>query len=97
FNFRGFRWARAMIHDIQEVNNRLDILPNITLGYHIYDTCFTTSKTVEETLAYLTGQNETMPNFRCSAGAPLVAVIGASGSTLTVAFSRIVGLYYFPE
>ncbi|CAM4720024.1 unnamed protein product [Lepidochelys kempii] len=86
-----------MIHDIQEVNNRLDILPNITLGYHIYDTCFTTSKTVEETLAYLTGQNETMPNFRCSAGAPLVAVIGASGSTLTVASSRIVGLYYFPE
>ncbi|EMP28964.1 Vomeronasal type-2 receptor 1 [Chelonia mydas] len=86
-----------MIHAIQEVNNRLDILPNRTLGYHIYDTCFTTSKTVEETLAYLTGQNETMPNFRCSAGAPLVAVIGASGSTLTVASSRIIGLYYFPE
>uniref|UniRef100_A0A674IA05 Vomeronasal type-2 receptor 1-like n=1 Tax=Terrapene triunguis TaxID=2587831 RepID=A0A674IA05_9SAUR len=97
FNFRGFRWARAMIHAIQEVNNRLDILPNITLGYHIYDTCFTTSKTVEGTLAYLTGQNETMPNFRCSAGAPLVAVIGAGGSTLTIASSRIVGLYYFPE
>uniref|UniRef100_A0A8C3T490 G-protein coupled receptors family 3 profile domain-containing protein n=1 Tax=Chelydra serpentina TaxID=8475 RepID=A0A8C3T490_CHESE len=97
FNFRGFRWARAMIHAVQEVNNRLDILPNITLGYHIYDTCFTTSKTVEGTLAYLTGQNETMPNFRCSAGAPLVAVIGAGGSTLTIASSRIVGLYYFPE
>uniref|UniRef100_A0A8C3T2J4 G-protein coupled receptors family 3 profile domain-containing protein n=1 Tax=Chelydra serpentina TaxID=8475 RepID=A0A8C3T2J4_CHESE len=81
----------AMIHAVQEVNNRLDILPNITLGYHIYDTCFTTSKTVEGTLAYLTGQNETMPNFRCSAGAPLVAVIGAGGSTLTIASSRIVG------
>uniref|UniRef100_A0A8C4W473 G-protein coupled receptors family 3 profile domain-containing protein n=1 Tax=Gopherus evgoodei TaxID=1825980 RepID=A0A8C4W473_9SAUR len=97
FNFRGFHWARAMIHAIQEVNNRLDFLPNITLGYHIYDTCFTTSKTVEGTLAYLTGQNETMPNFRCSAGAPLVAIIGAGGSTLTIASSRIVGLYYFPE
>ncbi|XP_075794481.1 vomeronasal type-2 receptor 1-like [Pelodiscus sinensis] len=97
FNFRGFRWAKAMIHAIHEVNNRLDILPNITLGYHIYDTCFTTSRTVEATLAYLTGQNETMPNIRCSAGAPLIAVIGAGGSTLTIASSRILGLYYFPE
>uniref|UniRef100_A0A8C0G6N5 Receptor ligand binding region domain-containing protein n=1 Tax=Chelonoidis abingdonii TaxID=106734 RepID=A0A8C0G6N5_CHEAB len=88
-----FRWARAMIHAIQEVNNRLDILPDITLSYHIYDTCFTTSKTVEGTLAYLTGQNETMPNFRCSAGAPLVAIIGA----VTIASSRIVGLDYFSE
>ncbi|XP_030071525.1 vomeronasal type-2 receptor 1-like [Microcaecilia unicolor] len=97
FNFRSLRWARAMIHAINEINNRSDILPNITLGYQIYDTCFTISKSVEGTLAYLTGQNETTPNFRCSAGAPLAAVVGAGGSALSIATARILGLYYFPQ
>ncbi|XP_053160772.1 vomeronasal type-2 receptor 1-like isoform X1 [Hemicordylus capensis] len=97
FNFRGYRWVKAMIHAIHDVNKRDDILPNITLGYQIYDTCFTMSKTVENSLAFLTGQNETTPVFRCSSGAPLAAIVGAGGSTLSIASSRILGLYYFPQ
>ncbi|XP_032081587.1 vomeronasal type-2 receptor 1-like [Thamnophis elegans] len=97
FNFRGYRWVKAMIHAINDINKRKDILPNITLGYQIYDTCFTMSKTVENSLAFLTGQNETTPVFRCSTGAPLSAIIGAGGSTLSIASSRILGLYYFPQ
>ncbi|XP_042314466.1 vomeronasal type-2 receptor 1-like [Sceloporus undulatus] len=97
FNFRGYRWVKAMIHAINDINKRDDILPNITLGYQIYDTCYTMSKTVENSLAFLTGQNETTPVFRCSSGAPLAAVVGAGGSTLSIASSRILGLYYFPQ
>ncbi|XP_053567762.1 vomeronasal type-2 receptor 1-like [Bombina bombina] len=97
FNFRSLRWAKAMMYAIEEINNRNDILPNITLGYQIFDTCFTISKAVESTLTFLTGQNETHPNFRCSAGAPLAAVIGAGGSALSIATARILGLYYFPQ
>ncbi|XP_003428976.2 vomeronasal type-2 receptor 1-like [Ornithorhynchus anatinus] len=97
FNFRGYRWTKAMIHTIREINERKDILPNITLGYQIFDTCFTISKSVEGTLSFLTGQNETKPNFRCSAGAPLAGIVGAGGSSLSVATARILGLYYFPQ
>ncbi|XP_054839858.1 vomeronasal type-2 receptor 1-like [Eublepharis macularius] len=97
FNFRGYRWVKAMILAIRHINKDPDILPNITLGYQIYDTCYTMSKTVENSLAFLTGQNETTPVFRCSSGAPLAAVVGAGGSTLSIASSRILGLYYFPQ
>ncbi|KAM3932363.1 vomeronasal type-2 receptor 1-like [Leptodactylus fuscus] len=97
FNFRALRWTRAMMFAIDEINKRKDILPSITLGYQIFDTCFTISKSVEATLTFLTGQNETHPNFRCSAGAPLAAVIGAGGSALSIATARILGLYYFPQ
>ncbi|XP_056420983.1 vomeronasal type-2 receptor 1-like isoform X1 [Hyla sarda] len=97
FNFRALRWTRAMMFAINEINKRKDILPRITLGYQIFDTCFTISKSVEATLTFLTGQNETHPNFRCSAGAPLAAVIGAGGSALSIATARILGLYYFPQ
>ncbi|XP_069752993.1 vomeronasal type-2 receptor 1 isoform X2 [Narcine bancroftii] len=97
FNFRAFRWARAMIHAINEVNQNDLILPDIQLGYTIYDSCFTISKAVEGTLTYLTGQDEAVPNYRCGSGAPLAVLIGAGGSALSIATARILGLYYFPQ
>ncbi|XP_069329162.1 vomeronasal type-2 receptor 1-like [Eulemur rufifrons] len=97
FNFRGFRWMKTMIHTIKEINERKDILPNITLGYQIFDTCFTISKSVEAALVFLTGQEENKPNFRNSTGAFLAGIVGAGGSSLSVAASRILGLYYVPQ
>uniref|UniRef100_A0A8C4SEC2 Vomeronasal 2, receptor 1 n=1 Tax=Erpetoichthys calabaricus TaxID=27687 RepID=A0A8C4SEC2_ERPCA len=97
FNFRAFRWAQTMRFVIDEINIRKDLLPNITLGYVIYDSCFTISKSVEGTLTYLTGQDEAVPNYRCGSGAPLAALVGAGGSALSIATARILGLYYFPQ
>ncbi|KAL1777925.1 vomeronasal type-2 receptor 1 isoform X1 [Sigmodon hispidus] len=97
FNFRGFRWMKTMIHTIKEINERNDILPNHTLGYQIFDTCHSISKAMETSLAFLTGQEEFQPNFRNSTGKFLVGIIGAGGSSLSVAASRIIGLYYIPE
>uniref|UniRef100_W5M608 Vomeronasal 2, receptor 1 n=2 Tax=Lepisosteus oculatus TaxID=7918 RepID=W5M608_LEPOC len=97
FNFRTFRWLQTMRFAINEINNREDILPNTDLGYVIYDSCFTISKAVEGTLTYLTGQDEAVPNYRCSSGAPLAALIGAGASDLSIATARILGLYYFPQ
>ncbi|XP_072895118.1 vomeronasal type-2 receptor 1 [Hemitrygon akajei] len=97
FNFRAFRWARTMIHAINEVNQDDSILPGLQLGYTIYDSCFTISKAVEGTLTYLTGQDEAVPNYRCGSGAPLAVLIGAGGSALSIATARILGLYYFPQ
>ncbi|KAM9604295.1 LOW QUALITY PROTEIN: vomeronasal type-2 receptor 1-like [Trichechus inunguis] len=88
---------KTMIHMIKEINERKDILPNITLGYQIFDTCFTISKSVESTLVFLPGQEENTPNFRNSTGVYLAGIIGAGGSSLSVAASRILGLYYLPQ
>ncbi|XP_066566523.1 vomeronasal type-2 receptor 1 [Amia ocellicauda] len=97
FNFRTFRWLQTMRFAIDEINGRDDILPHTDLGYVIYDSCFTISKAVEGTLTYLTGQDEAVPNYRCSSGAPLAALIGAGGSDLSIATARILGLYYFAQ
>ncbi|XP_005393132.1 PREDICTED: vomeronasal type-2 receptor 1-like [Chinchilla lanigera] len=97
FNFRGFRWMKTMIHTIKEINERKDILPNTTLGYQIFDTCFTISKAMESALVFLTGQEENKPNIRNSTGAYLAGIVGSGGSSLSIAASRILGLYYLPQ
>lgn len=86
-----------MLFAINEINERNDLLPDTDLGYVIYDSCFTISKAVEGTLTYLTGQDEAVPNYRCGAGAPLAALVGAGGSDLSIATARILGLYHFPQ
>ena len=88
---------KIMIHTIKEINERKDILPNITLGYRIFDTCYTISKYMEAALVFLTGQEENKPNFRNSTGAMLAGIHGAGGSSLSVAASRVLGLYYLPQ
>nr|XP_021489732.1 LOW QUALITY PROTEIN: vomeronasal type-2 receptor 1-like [Meriones unguiculatus] len=71
---------KTMIHTIKEINERKDIvifLPNHTLGYQIFDTCFSISKTRETVSALLSGQEDHKPQFRNSTGKYLVGVIGA--------------------
>uniref|UniRef100_A0A8C5HZW8 Vomeronasal type-2 receptor 1-like n=1 Tax=Gouania willdenowi TaxID=441366 RepID=A0A8C5HZW8_GOUWI len=97
FNFRTFRWTQTMLFAINEINEKVDLLPNTDLGYVIYDSCFTISKAVEGTLTYLTGQDEAVPNYRCGTGAPLAALVGTGGSDLSIATARILGLYHFPQ
>ncbi|XP_060052931.1 vomeronasal type-2 receptor 1-like [Erinaceus europaeus] len=97
FNFRGFRWMKTMIHTLKEINERKDILPNVTLGYQIFDNCFSVPKTMEAALVFLTGQEENKPHFRNSTGAYLAGVVGAGGSSLSIAASRLLGLYYLPQ
>uniref|UniRef100_A0A8D0CFJ6 Olfactory receptor C family, w1 n=1 Tax=Scleropages formosus TaxID=113540 RepID=A0A8D0CFJ6_SCLFO len=41
FNLRVFRWAQAMVFFIEKINKDSSLLPDVTLGYRLYDTCGT--------------------------------------------------------
>ncbi|OCT91397.1 extracellular calcium-sensing receptor [Xenopus laevis] len=102
YNFRGFRWLKAMIFAIEEINSSPTLLPNITLGYRIFDTCNTVSKALEATLSFV-AQNKidslNLDEFcNCSEHMPsTIAVVGATGSGVSTAVANLLGLFHIPQ
>ncbi|XP_075433989.1 extracellular calcium-sensing receptor-like [Ascaphus truei] len=87
----------AMRFTMEEINRRQDLLPNITLGFQIYDSCRILQKELDGTLKILTGQNQGIPNFSCREKPPLAAIIGHSTSTYSILMAHILGLYRSPQ
>ncbi|XP_059576306.1 extracellular calcium-sensing receptor [Alligator mississippiensis] len=102
YNFRGFRWLQAMIFAIEEINSSPTLLPNMTLGYRIFDTCNTVSKALEATLSFVAQNKIDSLNLEefcnCTDHIPsTIAVVGATGSGISTAVANLLGLFYIPQ
>ncbi|XP_062407686.1 extracellular calcium-sensing receptor-like [Sardina pilchardus] len=95
---RELRFARTMEFAIQEINNRTDILPNITLGYEIHDSCAAVPVAVKVAFQFANGITPNISmDTSCPKKANVVAVVGESGSTPSIGMSRILGLFGIPQ
>uniref|UniRef100_A0A8C6KAV1 G-protein coupled receptors family 3 profile domain-containing protein n=1 Tax=Nothobranchius furzeri TaxID=105023 RepID=A0A8C6KAV1_NOTFU len=84
-NFREFQLAQAMRFAIEEINNSSDLLPEIFLGYKIYDTCGSNARSVQVALALLnSNENVSAPSKACSRPAQVQAIMGEAHFYLTI-------------
>ncbi|XP_075434011.1 extracellular calcium-sensing receptor-like [Ascaphus truei] len=99
FDFQNYRDMRAMTFAIEEINSNPDLLPNISLGFQIFDTCVALRRAVEGTFWLLSGgQGQgSIPNYQCHKGSPLAGVIGDSGSTSSILMAHMLGLYRYSQ
>ncbi|XP_068129506.1 extracellular calcium-sensing receptor-like [Hyperolius riggenbachi] len=80
-----------------EVNKNSESLPNITLGFQVYDSCSMLQRELQGTLWMLTGQSRAIPNFQCQRKEKLAAIIGHSTSTYSILMAHILGLSRYPQ
>eukprot|EP00079_Xenopus_tropicalis_P013062 XP_002940852.1 PREDICTED: extracellular calcium-sensing receptor-like [Xenopus tropicalis] len=97
FIIEYFQNMHALIFAVEEINSDPELLPNITLGYQVFDTCFTSREAARGTLLMLSGGNEITPNYHCHKGAPLAGIIGDSWSTGSIIMAQILGLSRYPQ
>ncbi|MGH0143045.1 UNVERIFIED_CONTAM: hypothetical protein FKN15_077589 [Acipenser sinensis] len=93
----AFRWAQGMIFAIEEINQNPSLLPNVTLGYRIQDSCANPPESLRAALTLVNGEEQTTSNFTCKEGSPVVAVIGCSGSTQSITIARLLGSFGIPQ
>ncbi|XP_041441613.1 extracellular calcium-sensing receptor [Xenopus laevis] len=92
-----YQIMQALIFAVEEINADPELLPNITLGFQIFDTCTTLKEAAKGTLWILSGGQVITPNYHCHKGAPLAGIIGDSGSTRSILMAQFLGLYRYPQ
>ncbi|XP_067363720.1 extracellular calcium-sensing receptor-like [Channa argus] len=87
-----------MIFATEEINNSTDLLPGISLGYKMYDTCSSIAKSVMVGLALANG-NEVVSvplEAPCTRPAQVQAIIGETSSSPSLAIATVIGPFYIP-
>ncbi|KAG6466747.1 type-2 vomeronasal receptor [Crotalus adamanteus] len=93
---KKYQHTLALAFAVNEINGNSMILPNRTLGFHVYDSHFDAQITYQNTLNLLFNQKPTILNYNCSKKIP-VAVIGGTDSETSLHIATILGIYKIPQ
>uniref|UniRef100_A0A3Q1K351 G-protein coupled receptors family 3 profile domain-containing protein n=1 Tax=Anabas testudineus TaxID=64144 RepID=A0A3Q1K351_ANATE len=98
-NFRGFQFAQAMRFAIEEINNSTDLLPGISLGYKMYDTCGSTARSAKVALALANGNEAvSVPSEApCTQSAQVQVMMGETSSSPCMAIATVIGPFHIPQ
>ncbi|XP_052353047.1 extracellular calcium-sensing receptor [Oncorhynchus keta] len=96
-NFRAFQFTQAMLFAIEEINNSSSLLPGVSLGYKIYDSCGSIARGVRVALALANGNQETATEGSgCSRPAQVQAIMGEDSSSPSMATATVLGPFHIP-
>ncbi|XP_054460806.1 LOW QUALITY PROTEIN: extracellular calcium-sensing receptor-like [Anoplopoma fimbria] len=97
FFTEGFRHAMTMAFAIDEINKNSNLLPNVTLGYSLYDNCATLVIGFSAALLLASGREEQfLLQEKCLGTPPVLGIVGDPFSTFSIATSDVIGLFNLP-
>ncbi|KAA0714826.1 Extracellular calcium-sensing receptor [Triplophysa tibetana] len=94
FDLRAFRWTQVMMFALDEINGDEFLLPNISLGYKIMDSCASATNVLRAALTLVSEQEEEKSTTQCHL--PLTALVAESGSSQSLAVAGTLGPFRVP-
>ncbi|XP_063315812.1 vomeronasal type-2 receptor 26-like [Pelobates fuscus] len=92
-----YKYVLTFRFAIEEINRNVNILPNITLGFHMYDSCSDGPKAVKSILQILSGPGKSVPNYHCRGRGQIAGFIGDHSSVTTLPMAQILGVYRYTQ
>ncbi|XP_027017744.1 extracellular calcium-sensing receptor-like [Tachysurus fulvidraco] len=96
-DFTALQSSLTLIFAIEEINNSSLLLPGITLGYKIYDTCSSASLGVKMAMALVNGYDNSISSEPCTKPAQVQAIIGEAYSSVSMAIAMSIGPFSIPQ
>lgn len=107
---RGVQRLEAMLFAIDEINRENDILPGVTLGVHILDTCGRDTYALNQSLHFVRASlsnidisvlecaDKSTPRVKRTASAgPIFGVVGGSYSSVSLQVANLLRLFHIPQ
>lgn len=88
------QYAYTMMFAIEEINNSSELLPGVTLGYRIFDSCPSIPLSIRASLNLMNRYESGAGN--CDTFSNVHAVIGETTSTSTIGIAHTIGPFHIP-
>ncbi|XP_058036644.1 vomeronasal type-2 receptor 26-like [Ahaetulla prasina] len=92
-----YQHVLALAFAVKEINEDSQILPNITLGFHIYDSYSNPKMTYRTTLDLLFKSQEFVSNYKCDSQKNLMAIIGGLSPDTSSFMAESIHVYKIPQ
>ncbi|XP_063158203.1 vomeronasal type-2 receptor 26-like [Candoia aspera] len=93
----NYQHILALAFAVKEINENPRILPNITLGFNIYDSYLSSMWTYHAALQFLSSDNNLVPNYKCGIQEALLAVTEDLTCERSHWKPNILGIYKIPQ
>ncbi|XP_070790126.1 vomeronasal type-2 receptor 26-like [Pituophis catenifer annectens] len=80
-----------------EINQDLQVLPNISLGYNLHDNHFNPMMTSDALLDLLSTGEANIPNYRCGSHNRPLVILDGSSADISIQIPNMLGIYKIPQ
>ncbi|XP_053228830.1 vomeronasal type-2 receptor 26-like [Podarcis raffonei] len=94
---KNYQHILALVFAIDELNEDPALLPNITLGFRIYDDKENVRRIFQDSLSQLSTRGKLVPNYKCDRQDKLVSVIGSLDIKASRQMASVLGTHKIPQ
>ncbi|XP_032092131.1 vomeronasal type-2 receptor 26-like [Thamnophis elegans] len=96
-NPKNYQQILTLAFAIKEINENPQILPNLTLGFQIYDSYCNAQRTYQAIMLLLSATETLVPNYLCNIQNKVIAVIGGLDADTSLQVATLLDIYKIPQ
>ncbi|KAM4855498.1 vomeronasal type-2 receptor 116-like [Urocitellus parryii] len=97
YNLKNYQLVLALVFAIEEINRNPHILPNMSLGFDLYNISYFEWNVLETSFFWLLGLEKMIPNYTCRRESKSVAVLMGASWKISYQIGPFLELYKFPQ